>query len=181
MMRRMMQENLWEKAVSFHGHGCPGLAIGVRASQVVMEHRHLGKQEYGSLMCVTEDDACGVDAVQYLLGCSVGKGNLVLRHTGKMVFTFINPTDGEGIRVGLKSQGMGEGMTREERQDWLLSASLGQLFKISTPKVKLPKTARIFKTVTCEVCGEGVAEFRARLEDGKTVCLDCQRKYSRGF
>ena len=27
-----MDQQLWEKAIAFHGHACPGLAIGVRAA-----------------------------------------------------------------------------------------------------------------------------------------------------
>ena len=27
-----MEQQLWEKAIAFHGHACPGLAIGVRAA-----------------------------------------------------------------------------------------------------------------------------------------------------
>ena len=29
-----MNRKLWDKAVAFHGHECPGLAIGLKASEV---------------------------------------------------------------------------------------------------------------------------------------------------
>ena len=52
-----MDSKLWEKAVAFHGHECPGLAIGVRASVVAMEKLSTGSSEDEELVCVTENDA----------------------------------------------------------------------------------------------------------------------------
>ena len=44
---------------------------------------------------------------------------------------------------------------------------------MTVPKEPLPEKARIFTTLTCACCGEGVAEHMARLQDGKVVCLHC--------
>ena len=60
-----MNKELWDKCVAFHGHSCPGLAIGFRAATLALEL--LGLEEGAKdeeLVCVTENDACGVDAVQ---------------------------------------------------------------------------------------------------------------------
>ena len=32
-----MNEKLWEECVDFHGHACPGLAMGFRASEIAAE------------------------------------------------------------------------------------------------------------------------------------------------
>ena len=32
-----MDQILWEKCVAFHGHSCPGLAIGARAAEIALE------------------------------------------------------------------------------------------------------------------------------------------------
>ena len=45
---------------------CPGLAIGVRASAIAMDKLNTGLSEDEELVCVTENDACGVDGVQVL-------------------------------------------------------------------------------------------------------------------
>ncbi|MFQ9917722.1 MAG: FmdE family protein [Flavonifractor plautii] len=43
------------------------------------------------MVCIAENDACGVDAIQVLLGCSVGKGNLALSPPGQAgAFSFYN-------------------------------------------------------------------------------------------
>ena len=35
-----------------------------------------------------ENDACSVDAIQVVLGCSVGKGNLLFHMRGKQAYSF---------------------------------------------------------------------------------------------
>ena len=37
-----MKDSLWIKAVEFHGHECPGLAIGVRVSDAAKEMLRIG-------------------------------------------------------------------------------------------------------------------------------------------
>ena len=32
-----MNKELWDKCVAFHGHSCPGLAIGFRAATLALE------------------------------------------------------------------------------------------------------------------------------------------------
>jgi len=111
--RTDMNREMWEKAVMFHGHECPGLAIGVRASQIVMEKFSVGRAADEELVCVTENDACGVDGIQALLGCTMGKGNLIYRPIGKQAFKFFERKGGRTLRLILKPSG-GE-MSRQER------------------------------------------------------------------
>ena len=72
-----------------------------------------------------------------------------------------------------------EGLTREERKRQILEAPLEEIYSITPVKYALPEKARIFRTLTCDICGEGMAEHMARLQDGKVVCLHCFREYDR--
>lgn len=48
------------------------------------------------------------------------------------------------------------------------------LFNVKTIEITdVPKKARIFRSVTCQKCGELVSEHRARLENGELVCIPC--------
>ena len=87
-------EQLWKKAAAFHGHVCPGLAIGFKACEAVMKVMGVKGSKDEELVCITENDACGVDAIQAVLGCSLGKGNLLYRNTGKSAYTFIRRDTG---------------------------------------------------------------------------------------
>lgn len=174
-----MNQNNWNKAVEFHGHECPGLAIGVRAGEIAMEMLGTGVSKDEELVCVTENDACGVDGIQALTGCSFGKGNLLYRGTGKQAFSFFERKSGKKVRLVLKPF-TGE-MSRSERQAYILNAPAEEVFTIGEPKFDVPEKARIFTTVTCQLCGEGAPEHKMRLQEGKKVCLDCFKSYDRGF
>ncbi|MBP7332613.1 MAG: TraR/DksA C4-type zinc finger protein [Firmicutes bacterium] len=174
-----MEKTDWEKAVEFHGHSCPGLAIGYKAAVAAQEKMGIRFSADEEIVCVTENDACGVDAVQLLTGCSFGKGNLIYRGTGKMAFSFFNRKNGESLRMILKPF-QGE-MSREERQAYILNAPADEIFNFMKPGFTLPETARIFTSIACESCGEGAPEHKMRLQEGKKVCLDCFKKYDRGW
>lgn len=174
-----MNREYWDKARAFHGHECPGLAIGVKVCEAVVEKMGVDPAFDEELVCIAENDACGVDAVQALMGCTVGKGNLIYRGTGKQAFTFVRRADGRAMRFYLKSRG--DGMTRERYQAYLLSASTDELFRCQDVAIAPPELARKFPSVPCAQCGESAAEHRMRLQDGKPVCLDCFRDYGRGW
>lgn len=174
-----MNQKLWENCVKFHGHECPGLAIGFRAAEVAIEKMGLTFSSDEEIVCVTENDACGVDAVQVITGCTMGKGNLIYKGTGKMAFSFFNRKNGDSIRLILKQSK--KEMTRPERQKFILEAPVEEVFYIKAPHFKLPETARIFNTIICEKCGEGAPEHKIRISNGKKLCLDCFEEYSRGW
>jgi formylmethanofuran dehydrogenase subunit E len=175
----MNKEN-WEKAVAFHGHECPGLAIGFRASEAAVERLGIGVSDDEQVVCITENDACGVDAVQALLSCTFGKGNLIYRGTGKQAFSFFERTSGKSMRVYLKARNE-QGLSRAEWQAALLESPLEEIFEFSVPSFSVPERARLFDTLICEICGEGAPEHKMRLQEGKQVCLDCFNSYDRGW
>ncbi|HAS04170.1 MAG TPA: formylmethanofuran dehydrogenase [Dehalococcoidia bacterium] len=175
-----MNRELWEKAVAFHGHECPGLAIGFKACQAAFEKMGIGTSDDEQIVCITENDACGVDAVQALLSCTTGKGNLIYHGTGKQAFSFYNRTDGKKLRVYLKV-GRNDEMDRTKWKEYLLDAPVDEIFDYSEPKYELPEKARLFQSVRCSVCGENAADNKMRLQDGQPVCIDCFKCYDRGW
>ena len=55
-------KSLWDTCVTFHGHGCGGLAVGFRAVLYAWELFGSGRAaEDEEIVCVAETDACGVD------------------------------------------------------------------------------------------------------------------------
>lgn len=175
-----MDQKLWEKAAAFHGHICPGLAIGYKACEAAMEKMGIGQSDDEEIVCVTENDACGVDAVQAILSCTMGKGNLLYRGTGKQAFSFFDRKSGKKLRVCLKAQNK-DGLDRDAWRKYLLNAPVDEIFSISEPKFNLPECARLFRSVRCDICGEYAPEHKMHLQDGKTVCSDCFQTYDRGW
>ena len=96
-----------------------------------------------------------------------------------MAFSFYNKLNGESLRMIIKP--LNQEMDRQQRQEYILNSPVDQLFDFSKPRFELPEKARIFTTVACELCGEGAPEHKMRINDGKKVCLDCFKDYSRGW
>ena len=130
------------------------------------------------VVCITENDACGVDAIQVLLGCSVGKGNLLFHLRGKQAFSFYNRKTGKAVRLVLRPT-PAEYQTKEERFRYLQDAAPASLFDVKPAVLSLPEKARLFQSLPCDGCGEVTAEHLLRLENGKKLCLDCFRAYNR--
>lgn len=178
----MLSRAYWEKVAAFHGHTCPGLAIGFKACEGAIVELGLRADDLPTfdedIVCVTENDACGVDAVQSLLGCTYGKGNLVPRLRGKMAFSFFSRDTDRSVRFCLKP-GCGDGLERSAFQEHLLSTPYDRLFDITTPSYELPERARMFGSRSCAVCHEKTGEYALRVQDGQLVCLDCYDAYGR--
>jgi formylmethanofuran dehydrogenase subunit E len=205
----MLDKSLWKAVVDFHGHECPGLAIGFKACEAAVAELGLDASALPTIdeeiVCVTENDACGVDAIQFLLGCTYGKSNLIARLRGKMAFSFFvrdngatrsvgadsttsaagdisandtNTTRTKGLRLILSAKKDNK-MSRAEFQDFLLQTPYDQLFSISEPNFALPEPARLFASHDCAICGESTAEYALRVQDGAFVCSDCYHAYQR--
>jgi len=197
-MRSQVDRQTLDRVVAFHGHLCPGLTRGIRAAEIAL--REIGPHaEDEEVIAVVENDACAVDAIQFLVGCTFGKGNLFCRPYGKDVFTFARRSDGKAIRVvgtprapqppdlpwdALVQRvraGQGSQQEREAYDAWWrgramahLEAEEGELFTIH-PLLGyvLPARAVVLPTVRCESCGEGVMASRLHLLNGRDLCTPC--------
>ena len=165
----------WEDCVEFHGHECPGLAIGYRAAIEAQKLLNVTFSSDEEIVCVSENDACGVDAIQIMLGCSIGKGNLLFKFRGNQAFSIFNRSTNKGIRLILKP--MDGEMSREERQEYIKSAP--DVFDIKEATFETPESAKVFKSLVCSKCGETTMESMMSLEQGEPICMDCTSHYTR--
>ena len=198
-MRCSIKKDVIDRTIAFHGHSCPGLVIGIRAAELALEK--LGHPEEKDLVAVVETDMCGVDAIQFLMGCTFGKGNLIHKDFGKMAFSFYDRTANMGFRALLRPDISGDlgselrslmkkvedGTINEEERARLndlrgeleeryMNAGLEEMFIITEPFFPVPKPARILQSLRCESCGEMAMESRTRRFGGKILCLPCFEK-----
>ena len=152
----MDRQALWDKCVAFHGHACGGLTIGFQAARYAMELLELDFSADEDVVCITENDACGVDAIQVLLGCSVGKGNLLFHLRGKQAFSFYNRKTGKAVRLVLRPT-PAEYQTKEERFRYLQDAAPASLFDVKPAVLSLPEKARLFQSLPCDGCAPAPA------------------------
>jgi formylmethanofuran dehydrogenase subunit E len=93
-----IDERTLEDVAAFHGHICPGLTMGMQAASIAL--REIGPHSKDEeVVAVVETDMCGVDAIQYMTGCTFGKGNLIHRDWGKNAYTFFRRSDGRAVRI----------------------------------------------------------------------------------
>lgn len=168
----------YEELIAFHGHNCPGLAIGYRMSKAALESLSESRAEDEGVVAIVENDACGVDALQCLSGCTFGKGNLLFKDYGKHVYTLYNRKSRKGVRVVLNARSVPEDIRKDRDKfiDWLLTAAEEEVVSLKEVQIDEPEPARIINSVECEFCGEGVMETRTREINGKTACIPCAEK-----
>lgn len=132
-----MDEQLWNVCVEFHGHHCPGLAIGVRASLAAIKALPINSVNHEEIVCVAENESCSVDGLRVVLGCTGEKGNLFFIKGGKQAFSIFNKTTGESIRLILKDL---PPMERDELEAYLLNEpDVAKLFDFEKPHFELPE------------------------------------------
>lgn len=170
-MKCSLAKELIDRTIDFHGHNCPGLTIGIRVSELAMEKLNIHKSS--SAVCVTETDMCAVDAIQFLTGCSFGKGNLVHKDYGKSAFTFYDRSSQKGFRAVFNSEFTQKEQDRERRIQLLLAADLAELFHLSRISSAPVRSARILESIRCDNCREMTMESRIRLFEGKNLCIPC--------
>jgi formylmethanofuran dehydrogenase subunit E len=189
-----MQEDFRE-AAKFHGHVCPGLAMGYRIAKYAKEHYPRSQDE--ELVCIAENKSCSVDAVQSLLGCTAGKGNLIFVDNGKQVFTFYSRDQDRAMRIYFKGdifrgmdalrQKMAAGnLSGEEKKEFdglrsrviedILSGKDEDLLYVKEVDIPAPETAKIYPSLKCQECGEGFMEILGRTAGGKVLCKECFEK-----
>ena len=167
----------WQDCVAFHGHECGGLTIGYKASLYAIELLNLEFSADEQVVCIAENDACGIDGIQVMLGCSIGKGNLLFHMRGKSAYSFYNRKTGKSVRLVLKPRP--EEMTREESFAYYQGCKPSEMFDVKETTIRLPEKARLFDSYTCDCCGETAGANWIRLAGGKTLCLDCYENYDR--
>lgn len=192
----MIDEETLERVVEFHGHMCPGLAMGVQAALIGL--REIGPHAKDEeVVAVVETDMCGVDAIQFLTGCTFGKGNLIHRDYGKTAFSFHRRSDGRAVRIVLRPDAwqrdpehqalfakirsgsateaerarFGELHVSQSRK--VLALDPDDLYRIETVTTPAPRKARIHTSVVCAECGEAAMETRVRRLDGRELCQPC--------
>ena len=194
----------FDDAARFHGHVCPGLAIGYRVATAAMELLGVVRPHDEELVAVVENDTCAVDAVQVVTGCTFGKGNLLFKDYGKGGFSFFSRNKKKGLRIRYrefpslsdsnqarmdelrKKISFEKSASEDERREFgELRREMIQLILTCKPEKLLdwrwleeepPHPARIRPSIVCDACGEAVMETRIRQVNGKSFCIPCSEQ-----
>lgn len=196
----ILSEKSFKKCADFHGHICPGLAIGYRAAMAGLDRLRENRSVDEELVAIVETDSCSADAIQVLTGCTFGKGNFIFKDHGKHVFTILGRQSGKGVRLALKEGALdpderhrelmqkiraGDALDAEQEEFKalhrnktleLLKKPVDEIFTIKSTQTPLPEKARIEPSIPCDGCREPTMSARLVEKDGLKLCLDCMER-----
>ncbi len=199
-VEEILFSDAFKKCAEFHGHVCPGLAIGFKAAQALMAHMGVTQSPDEELVAIVETDACGADAIQVMTGCTLGKGNLILKNYGKNAFSLADRKRGKVFRVCLRSDAIvldpehlalfekirkGEAKAeeierfeqlREKRLKEILEVDTDTLFTIEEIEADIPHKARIVESAVCDQCGEPTMVDLLQERNGQKICIPCAQR-----
>ncbi len=97
-------DGLLEVAREFHGHICPYVALGIRASMIAMEELGVRRLDFRAsvderILAIVETNNCFADGVQIATGCTLGNNSLIYLDLGKTALTLVKRGSWEGVRV----------------------------------------------------------------------------------
>jgi formylmethanofuran dehydrogenase subunit E len=168
----------YDDIIAFHGHSCPGLAIGFRLASAAMKALGATRSDDEELFAVVESDACGVDALQCVSGCTFGKGNLVFRDYGKHAYTLFSRVRQQGVRVVFHGQGIPPEL-REDKPAFagrIMAEQEEAIVSVARVPYEELQTARVRKSVVCAGCGESVMDSRVREAGDGPICIPCAER-----
>lgn len=187
-----------KKCIEFHGHLCPGLIYGYMVAKAAMDLLNLNRSRDEEVVAISENDSCAVDALQILLGTSIGKGNLILKDYGKNVYTILKRQNKKAYRFSRRKHYQYQGKSKDEfvqldaaissgnatekdkqRHKMLKSADLLQrpfddIFSTEKVDCVIPPYAPLARSKACAVCGEMTMSTKmVETENGKYICIPC--------
>lgn len=200
--RKMLANLTLKRVVDFHGHICPELAVGGKFCEFVQGLFNDGAIPTNGFSILCENTTSALDAIQVLLGATVGNQRLMVMDVGKHTYTLFSRPEKRGWRLKQrpllfgdeeifaaldekirKNRALLEDVTRfqqliDARVRQILALLPEELFTIEEvdTEVRPPETASIY--VTCGVCGEMVLVDRSVKNRDMIVCMPCFQKMS---
>jgi formylmethanofuran dehydrogenase subunit E len=193
-------DQILEASFIIHGHVCGGMPLGFRAGLKALKALGVERESNMAKVVFVETGSghaagCFADGVQMATGCTFGKGLIQRTEYGKWALNLVEKATRRAVRVSARpevmkksfespfvkmrhqgvaptdvpldiSRSLVEGLwTRKDEELFVVS----EIFEYPLPSAPVP----CFNLVTCEGCGEVVAENKARLKDGKIFCQPC--------
>jgi formylmethanofuran dehydrogenase subunit E len=191
----MNMENMLREITSFRGRAEPGVAYGIKMVLAAKDSLKIHDLKKANLCAIAETTRCLPDAIEFLTGCTVGNGRLIIKDHSKMAASFVDLDTKRAVRVtvipefqrkdvahskksvNLKRQRKFKNIARHHARHALeiIKTPDKELLRVQEIKLiePIPAARSPTKIVFCEKCGESVREEKARVRDGQILCLVC--------
>lgn len=99
-----ISDDLLKRAVEFHGHLGPFFVLGLKAG--LLANSLLGKDCFKTTAVVATDPnpphSCLIDGVQFVTGCTMGKGNIKFKRSKNIYVLFLK--EGRKLKLELRRE-----------------------------------------------------------------------------
>jgi len=195
----MLGQELLSLGVTFHGHKCPAMTLGLRAGVAALRALGVDRARDKELYAVSETGeghlaGCFLDGIMAATGCTFGKGNIEKLRYHKMAFTLVDVRKQKAVRVSLKPQfflASLDGPFVARRKAGILPQDIDP--RITDPIVEkiaglpeeeflkigdvagipFPTRKGIFDAKPCARCGEITFVDKLRIHGDEQVCIPC--------
>lgn len=181
-----MDKKIVELAVALHGHLAPGIALGLRMSNIALSRLNTKKGDK-YLVGISETARCLADAMQAATGCTLGHGNAFVEDYGKLAISIGDVRTKKGVRVTLKEEAnkhsplMNKWMMRlgkltheEEEELGIQLLNLDEKYLL-IQDVEINKVQNFEKSTIdrCKKCDELIPQSYVKNVSGENYCKAC--------
>lgn len=197
----MLANSTLKRVVDFHGHVCPELAMGSKFCDFVQRLMNDNDLADSSFSIIAENTTSALDAIQVLLGVTVGNQRLMVMDYGKHNYTVYSRTSEKGWCFRMKAMNFGDEETFQHLEGKIISNKAMLEEFVSYQKLIDKRIQRIFALspeelfsiepahtvqqqsqestslyTICAECGQHVLANRSIERQGKVLCLPCFKK-----
>jgi formylmethanofuran dehydrogenase subunit E len=202
--RKMPGHAAFQRIVDFHGRTCPDLVIGGKLCDYVQK-LFSGESEWdGQLSIIAENCTSALDAIQIMLGATIGNQRLRVMDFGKHNYKFSLKTGRNGFRLSLKRQHYGDedeyhrleqdilknkGTLDEMvhfqklldgRMEQLLGSAPEELFDVEPIEPSQQSAETVDVCLICCRCGEQLLSSRKIDHPEGPFCIPCFQRLNNG-
>jgi len=184
-----MDKKIIELATALHGHLAPGIALGLRMSELALSRLNKKKGEK-HLVAISETARCLADAVQAATGCTLGHRNAFVEDYGKLAIAIGDTKTGRGVRVALMEDAgnlsrlmnmwmMRLGKLTHEEEEELSRQFLNldeKYFLIQNVEMKRTQSFESSAIAKCIKCGELIPVCLAVMKGKEIYCRACLKE-----
>jgi formylmethanofuran dehydrogenase subunit E len=202
--RKMLVNIALKRVVDFHGHVCPELALGSKFCEFVQHLLDEKVLKGNGFSVLAENSTAALDAIQILLGVTIGNQRLMVMDYGKHNYTLYSGHQDQGwiCRMNalnfadekafhrLEEKIMNDNALLEDIVSFqqLIDARVRRIFALSPEELfvieptrcaQQPQESTSLYTI-CSICGEQVLTTRCIERRNKLLCLPCFQKEAPG-
>ena len=198
--------DILEVGLAFHGHKCPAMPLGLRASVAAMNVLGVERSKDKELHVISETGkghaaGCFLDGIMAATGCTYGKSNIEKRYYNKMAFTLIDIRGKRSVRVSLKPEFFARMLKSpfvEQRKQGIPPQAIAP--EVADPLVEkvmsmpeetfldigpitaceFARNAGVFDAESCSKCGEMVFVDKLLDTEAGRICLGCKDETEKG-